>query len=255
MISINIADSIREQVANDVAVVQVDDSRYSVSLPLVFDDGDPCGFVLSKGKAGDWVLSDAGDTERRADDIGVNLRSSGYRHRYENIVKFYGLKAENRELKLPVRDNRFSDAIFTFAQVRLEAVNLARSPKERHSPEASVATKIIGKVLSSRFADSNITPDWHHGRFDPSGIYRADYRLRKSRANWLFFGISGASSSMKATIACFFLKSHNFNFKSVAFFENYGVLRERAKKPLEDIANKTFQDADALAAFVSSIAK
>ena len=130
MIVDNLTETIREQLASNIVVEPEDGNALSISMPFVFEDGDPCAFRLIKtGRK--WALDDEGGTIRRASFGGADLLVPGHIERLHKITGFYGLKEQQGVLSLPVVGKGFSDAIYSFTQACLEIVNLAKLPKER----------------------------------------------------------------------------------------------------------------------------
>lgn len=240
MISATITHRIREQLANRIEIESKDRDSCIINMPFVFDDGDPCGFMLTKGSDDTWYLSDKGVTARRASYIGADLLAPGHVERFRSIVGFYGMTEENGALLLPVRHDDFSDAIFTFTQACLEMVNLAKMPKERSETVKTDFSKRLAKLVESAIPENHRVAHWHHPTLDPEHVYPVDYWIKGKSRDLYLFGVSNPMHAARATIACYHYKRSKADFKSVAIYDHEEKLSPRDTVPLNEIVDKRF---------------
>jgi len=238
MISTNFPEIIRAQLAERIDISIAGDG-YSISLPFVFDDGDPCGFNLTPADGG-WLLSDHGATITRAGYAGVDLLTRGYVERLRKITGFYGIAEDKGELLLPVLQDDFSDGIYTFTQACLEIVNLAKTPKEKKATEKTHFAHQLGRLIEKTLPKEVWTHIWHDPKHDPQKIYTVDYHITGKTRDWFLFGIPTQMSALRATVACYHYKQAQLDFGSVAIYDHEEKLSPKDTLPLNEVADKTF---------------
>lgn len=258
MIARDVIHAIREQIAERVYIRPFDTNAFAVSVPVLMDDGDPCGFVLSQPRgSGEWVLHDDGGTFRSAELAGVDLLSTALADRFKKLLEFHGLEEKDGELSLHVREGDFADAIFSFTQLRIEAANLAKFRKERAEPTTQPVVERLGNVLSKHLPASCFQANWSHPEFDEHRLYPVDYHIASgSGEEWLFFGVGSQEACWKAATSCWFLKSNKVDFKSAAAWDHRRKIAKRAKTPLLTLLNKSFPELDdpGVISFIESLA-
>jgi len=238
MIAADFPEKIRQQLANSVDISATEDG-FSIYLPFVFDDGDPCGFSLGRSANGAWVLSDEGDTITRASYVGPDLLTKGYTERLHKITSFYGIEEERGELTLSVDEDNFSEAIYTFTQACLEVVNLAKTPRQKTTEKSNFAQK-LGKIIERSLPSDILTPRWHHPEHDSERIHTVDYHIQGQSREWYLFGIPTQHSAMRATIACYHYKKANVDFESIAIYDKEESMSTKDTIPLNEIVDRHF---------------
>ncbi|RKU09800.1 hypothetical protein C6501_14475 [Candidatus Poribacteria bacterium] len=106
-----------DKVSAKVRVVPDGEDRFRVFTPFMFDDGDHISIVLKKEQGG-WVLSDEGHTYMHLTyDISEKKLFSGTRNQIiSNALETFNVKDRFGELILRVEEDRFGDALYSFAQ-------------------------------------------------------------------------------------------------------------------------------------------
>ena len=106
-----------EKVSEMVRVIPDGKDRFRVFTPFMFDDGDHISIVLKKEQGG-WVLSDEGHTFMHLTyDIKESKLFSGTRYQIiSNARETFNVEDRFGELILRVKDDRFGDALYSFAQ-------------------------------------------------------------------------------------------------------------------------------------------
>ena len=106
-----------DKVSAKIRVLPDGRDRFRVFTPFRFDDGDHITIVLKKEQTG-WVLSDEGHTYMHLTyDISEKKLFKGTRHQIIlNALSAFKVKDRFGELILQVKDARFGDALYAFAQ-------------------------------------------------------------------------------------------------------------------------------------------
>ncbi len=238
MIAPNVLATIRNQIAESVSLSELDDGRIGISLPLAYDDGDHFAcYAIRDGST--WVLRDECDLVTRASYRDVNLLARGYVDRVRKIAEFYGAKAaRDGNLEIPVRDNDFGSAVFSFAQTFLALQELAKTKPERQQAEPGVRfQKMVEAILEAKLPDGIVTPNWHDKDLDPHGVYGVDCYVKTSRTPWFVFSPSTPHHCLKAAITIQHYKRENVGFRSLAVCKDEKDLPAGSRIPLHDVAD------------------
>ena len=163
--------SIRQQVASDIRLSSQGDTVF-VGTPLLYDNGDHCGFYLRRNED-NWLLDDMGDILMRGDCADIDLLGKGRRTSFDRVMGFYGLSENHGNIIMETTEDRIGESIFTFAQASLELVGLIHAPAEKKRQERNKFrvkfSKLVHQVVPSRQLETN----WHHPELDPN-CHRAD---------------------------------------------------------------------------------
>ena len=120
----------KEKVCEEISLIPEGLSRYIVSHPFTFDDGDHYIIVLKKiGE--DWLLSDEGHTIMHLSYEDIDLRHGGYREIIDNTVSALGLENRQGELVVRIPETRFGDALFSFIQALVKISDIKYLQRER----------------------------------------------------------------------------------------------------------------------------
>ncbi len=106
-----------EKVSEKIQVIPDGKHRFRVFTPFRFDDGDHITVVLKKEPDG-WVFSDEGHTYMHLTyDINEKKLFSGTRYQIiSNALSAFKVEDRFGELILKVQEDRFGDALYSFAQ-------------------------------------------------------------------------------------------------------------------------------------------
>ncbi len=99
--------------------------RFRVLTPFMFDDGD-CLVIVLKKMDGRWVLSDEAHTYMHLSyDIDEKALHRGTRQKIiAGTLSMFGMEEREGELILEVRDARYGDALYAFAQALLRIADV-----------------------------------------------------------------------------------------------------------------------------------
>lgn len=251
--SIKIINTIRQQVASDIRLSASTDTRIRIGTPFLYDDGDSCGFFLERNESEGWAVTDFGDVLMRAGYADVDLLSEGYKTRLGRTMEFFGITESDGSMILPVVDDRFGDAIFTFAQASLEMVRLAHLPKERKLKEQSKFKRRFTELITKTVPSNNLEHNWHDPSSDPEGLYPVDFRIHSDDQDWYVFGIGTQNKCLHATISCQRYKILSRPFSGLAIYRDKGRLPENATKPLDAVVEEKFSsiaESDQIEGFI-----
>jgi hypothetical protein len=249
----HIIEEIRAQVAQDIHLVPTN-GHLRIGTPLIFDDGDRCSFFLVKKDSG-WALTDLGDILTRAGYVEADLLEPGYRSRFDRLMQFFGMREESGQIVMPIRDDGYADAIFTFTQGALELVKLASTPPERERKSEKPFQDTVSRLVRDLIPVDCVDEKWHDPEHDPEKFYPIDYRVRgKDDVWWYLFGISTIPKCLHAAISCYHYTVKQARFRGLAIYKDKESLGKRTTSPLDEVAT-TFSvntQEESLRSFIQS---
>lgn len=233
MIATDYANLIRERICSEISISPVNDSRFSVGIPLLYGDGDSCRIFVTAGAGGEYLLRDGGFVLSSSAIDGVDLLARGHVDRFRRISEFYGVKEINGELTMDADSNDLGDAVFVFTQACLELSRLGELPREV-SRKAKAFNVRFRRDVEQSAEVARLERRWHDPSRDKAGVYRVDYRILAEDVNWLVFGTGTASKVWKAASAV-----QHYKFKKLAMRTvfAYGESAERNSEAFAMLAD------------------
>jgi len=127
----NIVKDFQEKVCSKISLFSEGINRYKVFTPFLFDDGDHITIVLKCEKS-NWFLSDEGNTFMRLTyDIDERDLFRGNRQKIiTNVLSTYQVENKDGEFILPVEDNHYGDALYTFIQALMKISDVTYLSRE-----------------------------------------------------------------------------------------------------------------------------
>ncbi|MBE0481692.1 MAG: DUF1828 domain-containing protein, partial [Dehalococcoidia bacterium] len=115
MIIEDIISEFKQKTCSEIGVMAQGLSRFLITHPFTFEDGDH--FVVVLRKVGDaWEFTDQGHTLMHLSYEDLDLTLTGYSEIISNNVEAFGLQNKQGEFVLTVPGERFGDAFFSFIQ-------------------------------------------------------------------------------------------------------------------------------------------
>lgn len=232
--SINI-DALREEfkarVCEQVDVQQHGENRFVVNTPFRYEDGDHFGIVL-KREGNDWILTDEASTLMHLSyEISEKDLESGAR--FELIANsLAGFSVENRdgEFVIPVSEERFGDALFSFIQAILKVSDVSYLSREI---VRSTFLEDFREFLRKRVPPQRLQFDWNDERNDPHRHYPVDARINGMKKPLFVYALPNAARVKDATISLLRFKTWKLPFRSL------GVYEDQESIPSHDVARFT----------------
>ena len=254
MITADIANQIRRQVGEKIAVEHSEANRFDVSTPFMFADGDHYGFALLRDEAtGRWRLTDDGEVVSKAGYLGIDLLAPGRVEMLRKTAEFYGLNEQDGELSLSVDGGDFGRAFFRFSQACLDINRLAKMPAQRRgaTPAKHDLRNKLESVVKAALPSISYVKGWHHPTLDPHGIYGVDIQI-ESRIPVLLFAAETNGECLHATIAYQRYRQLEMPFNGVAVIDDAQGVSERNVLALEDAIKVRFRsdEQDELAEYL-----
>ena len=231
-----------DKVSAKIRVLRDGRDRFRVFTPFRFDDGDHITIVLKKEQAG-WMLSDEGHTYMHLTyDISEKKLFSGTRHQIIlNALSTFKVEDRFGELIFKVRDARFGDALYSFAQalVRIGDVLCLSTQNVQ-----STFMDDFQALLYENVPVPRMNFNWSHPDHDPEGIYTVDCRINGMPKPLLVYALHSNTTVRDATIALQQFKAWEMPFRSLAVFQNQQTINRKVLARFNPVCEKQFPSLD-----------
>ncbi|HVW87298.1 MAG TPA: DUF1828 domain-containing protein [Bryobacteraceae bacterium] len=209
--------------------------KFVVHTPFKFDDGDHFVVILKKTASG-WVLTDEGHTL-------MHLTYSGFRMNEPRAAMvartLRAAEVENLggELRLPVFNDDFGDALFDFLQALTRVTEITKWTREQvRSTFAADFRELISAILPP----SRIQFDYADPAHDLDGKYKVDCKVNGMARPLYIFAVGSDGSCKDATISIHQLREWDNEFDSMAIFQDQSSISRATLARFSDVVGKQF---------------
>jgi len=228
----------REKVCSQVRLDQEGVGRFRVFTPFRFEDGDHLSIVL-KHSNGTWVLSDEGHTFMHLTyDLDERALQRGTRQEIiSNALSVFVVEDHHGELTLPVEQDAYGDALYSFVQALLKITDVTFLTRER---VVSTFLEDFHAFLSETVPEDRRSFDWHDPVHDPDGVYPVDCRINAMPRPLFLYALPSDDRTRDATIALLRFENWGHRSRSVGVFENQEGINRKVLARFSDVADKQF---------------
>jgi len=229
----------RDKVCAGISLVPEGLERFRVDSPFQFDDGDHLSIVLRREAAG-WVFSDEGHTFIHLSYEGIDEKDlqRGTRQKIiSNALSSFSVIEREGELVLPVPDERFGDALYSFVQALLKISDVSFLSRET---VRSAFWEDFRHMLSEVVPQERRIFDWTDPGNDPQGMYPIDCRINSIRRPLFVFALGNDDRVRDATITLLQFEKWNVPHRSMAVFEDQESIARRVLARFSDVCEKQF---------------
>ena len=247
--------SFREKVCAKVRIVLEGDERFRVFTPFLFEDGDHLAIVLKKQENA-WVLSDEGHTYMHLTyDIFEKDLQKGTRAKViSNALDAFSVQDRDGELRLPIPNGRYGDALFDFVQALLKVTDVAYLGRER---VRSTFIDDFRSLIEEKIPANRRSFEWHDEEHDPAGNYVVDCRINGMAKPLYVFALPSDDRVRDATIALLQFERWGQVFRSLGIFEDQEQTSRKVLTRFSDVCEKQFSslsaNKDRIAKFLSEV--
>lgn len=236
----DIETSFRERVCEQISIAAEGLNRFRVLTPFMFEDGDHFAIVLKRAN-GAWALSDEGHTFMHLTyDLDERALTSGNRQKIiVNALSAFGLEDRDGELTLPVPDDRYGDALFSFLQALSKIADVNYLSRER---VRSTFLEDFRHFMSERVPEDRRAFDWVDPGHDPEGKYPVDLRLNGTALPLFVFALQSDDRVRDATITLHQFERWEVRFRSMAVFEDQEEINRKVLARFSDVCDKQFSN-------------
>jgi hypothetical protein len=245
----------RDKVSAKVRLFAEGENRFRVSTPFQFEDRDHLAVVLKK-EAGAWCLTDEGHTYMHLTyDIFEKDLQRGTRAKViSNALDAFSVQDREGELRLPIPDGRYGDALFDFVQALLKITDVAYLNRER---VRSTFIDDFRALMEENIPAHRRAFDWHDEGHDPAGNYVVDCRINGMPKPLYVFALPSDDRVNVATIALLRFERWGQSFRSLGIFEDQEQTSRKAVARFSDVCEKQFSslsaNKDRIAKFLTDV--
>lgn len=236
-----IAALMRRQITERLQIEEEDQERIAVYTPFMYQDGDHCSFVAVRDAARScWYLTDEGEVLTHASYSGVNLLANDRVSRFRETTKFYGVTERRGELILPVENEAFGDAVFSFTQACLDIVELTKLPAERKIRVPDDFRSTLRRLITTTIPHGEVEERWYDERTDPERVYPVDLRIRGKSQPLYVYEVTTDRHCLTSAVSCLHHKLAQSDFIGIAIFDEEEAIRRIARIPLVEAVHEHF---------------
>ena len=232
-----------DKVSAKVRVVPNGTDRFRVFTPFRFDDGDHITVVLKKEQGG-WVLSDEGHTYMHLTyDIDERKLFSGTRERIiSNALDTFNVRDRFGELILRVQDDRFGDALYSFAQALVRMGDVLCLSKEYVQPTFMDDFQLLLKGI---IPENRREFDWYDEEYDSSKRYTVDCRINGLPEPIFVYALSNNDRIRDATIKIQQVTQWDIPFRPLGIFQDRESANQQVVGRFDDVCEDQFPKMEA----------
>ncbi len=232
-----------EKVSQEIRLIAEGIERFRVFTPFLFEDGDHLAVVLKReGLA--WVLSDEAHTFMHLTyDIDETDLQRGTRQKIiTNTLSAFRIEDRDGELILPVPDEQYGDALFSFVQGILKIADVSYLSRER---VRSTFNDDFRNFLAVSMLEERRNFDWFDPERDPEGRYSVDCRVNGMPRPLFIHALSNDDKVRDATITLLQFEKWDMSFRSLAIFEDQESINRKVLARFSDVCENQFSSLTA----------
>jgi hypothetical protein len=240
-ISADIESDFRRNVSEELEIVPDGPDRFAIVTPMAFDDGDLLPVILRKHKDG-WYLTDEGHTFLQ---LTYELEEADFQQptRKEIINRTllsFGVQNRDGELVLPISDQKYGDALYTFLQALVKIDDIRYLSREHaRSTFIEDVRHMVRRVASPK---REVIYNWHDPVRDPPGIYPVDCKVNGSGTPLFIFALANDARVAIAALSLHMFDKWKIQNKSIGIFEDQAKLDSKMVARFTDVCNKPFSN-------------
>ena len=228
----------REKVCEQVRLVQEGEERYRIFTPFLFEDGDHLAIVL-RSENSNWILSDEGHTYMHLTyDIDEKDLQKGTRQKIiSNALSVFKVEDRDGELMIAIKEDRYGDALYSFAQALLKITDVSYLSRER---VRSAFMDDFSAFMSETVPEHRRVFDWYDPQHDAQGMYSVDCRVNGMERPLFVFALPGDDKARDTTISLLHFEKWGVAFRSMAIFEDHESINRKVLARFSDVCEKQF---------------
>jgi hypothetical protein len=238
----SVRDDFKRRVCEKIDLQQEGEGRFLVVNPFRFNDGDHYGIVLKK-ENGHWILTDEASTlmhlSYQLDD--EDFESGNRADIIEDSLE--GLSVQNRqgELVIPVAEDRFGDALFSFVQAITKITDVSYLSRER---VRSTFLEDFRTFMRATIPEDRLNFDWTDDSHDKAQKYPVDARVNHMAKPLFVYALPSEEKVKDATICLLTFERWGIPFRSMAIFEDQSAISRKTLAKFTDVNEKAYSSLE-----------
>ena len=231
-----------DKVSAKIRVLPDGRDRFRVFTPFRFDDGDHITVVLKK-ESGGWVLSDEGHTYMHLTyDISERKLFSGTRHQIIlNALSTFKVEDRFGELIFKVRETRFGDALYAFAQALVKTGDVLCLSKEHTQSTFMTDFEALFREV---VPEADRIFDWNDPDHDQAKKYTVDCRINGMPEPFFVYALANNDRIRDATIKLQKVMQWDIPFRPLGIFQNRESAGRQVVARFDDVCPVQFSNLE-----------
>jgi Domain of unknown function DUF1828 len=228
----------REKVCEKLSISSEGINRFRVFTPFMFEDGDHLSIVLKK-ENGNWILSDEGHTYMHLTyDLDEKDLQRGTRQKIiTNALSVFSVSDREGELVIPIVENQYGDALYSFIQALLKITDVLYLTRER---VRSAFMEDFKTFMEETVPENRREFDWHDPINDPAGMYLIDCKINSMPKPLFVQALPNDDKTRDATITLLQFEKWGLSFHTMAIFEDQEQINRKVLARYSDVSEKQF---------------
>lgn len=230
----------RSRVCEQIDLEPEGEGRFLVKSPFRFEDGDHYVITL-KNEGNRWILSDEASTIMHLSywlDAEDATKLGGKRREIiDSSLAAYLVQNRDGELIIPVKEDRFGDALFNFVQALTKVTDISFLSREI---VRSTFMEDLKEFLIRTVGENRLQIDWTDPQRDPAGVYPVDFRVNGMKRPLFIYGLPNEEKVSLATISLLTFEKWRLPFKSIGVYEEQEKIQPKPVARFTDAVEKAY---------------